>query len=529
MIIKSPSGRTYQWDKPELPTEEDYAALQAFDAQQGSDEAQLKRDIIAKGPGERTSYAALPDARVDKPTNPDAFDGAGKKIGAGAFRYALPLFGAVGGPVGSAANAGGETMAQLIESGKVTNPGAVARAGVVGGVPLGSGRGIMQVVRNAAKMGAGSVAGGEAESLINTGKLAGAGQVVRDAAMGAAAPVVGAAIGAVAGKVMGRVSPEDAARMAAQKSQNALEDESIANFRAEGGKTLPSLTNKSKINAILESAAGPTNLENAVSKENAPIVNKIARQEASIPPDTALGEKAFDESRNAIAAGSYSKARQYGFGQELDNWRSANTDLKKAESALQSGFTNARGQAVDDAVKALADAEAAVTAKATAAGDPAALKVLQEARQAFGKNYDVQQAVNVGNGDVDARVLKRMLDQRGESGLSGGLADIAKFQAAAPDMVKPRAGMPNSPSAATSAAGLLAASSASNPATAALKGGIPLLRGPLRDLILSEPYQKVFAGPRQYTPPTSGDPRIIELITRMAANAEREKKAKEKK
>lgn len=475
-------------------------------------DSDIKDYLRAKGPPKDQEAPLQRTASVNEPgTREKALEAGVGKIGPAALRYAVPLFGAMGGPAGGAITAGGETGAQLAEQGRVYDPGAVAKAGVVGAIPLSQVRGIIGALKNAGRMGAGVAAGTEAQSLVNEGKLADGAQVAKDATIGAAVPLGAAGIGRLVGKITGRVDPADAAKMAALEKDNALEDRTLAAMQDRGAVIPPSNVNDSKANKLLESIAGPTNLENAASKKNAKVFNSVARDEASMPQGS-MDREAFKAAREDIGV-PYDEVRKLGLGAKVDQWREANNLTQKYYKELSGNYTVAADKAAQEQASRADQLFAELQADTTKAGRPDLADAMQEARVKFAKNYDVEQATNAGNGNVNARVISGLRKARGDEGLTGGLNDIAKFNDAFPDASKPTAGLPTSPSAVTAGTSLLAAGSGGGAAVAALKGGVPFLRGPIRDAILSEPYQRMMAS-RSYKPGTSADPEVIARIIR---------------
>ncbi len=446
-------------------------------------------------------------------------------------RYGGALIGSEGGATGAGLTGGGEALAQLIEGGNIRDPGAVGKAATVGAIPLGKAAGIVSALKNAGKVGLGAAAGTEVQSLINDGKLADGATVAKDATIGAAIPLGASAVAKVAtklpgvGRSLGVVDPQDAAKMAEAKLNNTNKDAVLAAMKARGAVAVPSSVNPSAKNQLLESIAGIQNVEGGVARKNQPVFNAIGREEASLSPTTPINETTLADARSAIAKDSYDKARQYGFGQELDDWRSASTKLKEAEKKVQGAYTTARGQAVDDAEKAVADAETALTAKAQAAGDPDALKVLKEAKTAFAKNYDVEQAVLSGTDEVRPAVLSGMLEQRGEAGMTGGLRDVAQFQNAFGRSAKNPTKLATAPGAA--GPGMALAATGGNPLpAAALTGGLYGVRKGVRDMLVSDAYQAKNAI-RNYDPKVNADPAMIAGIIRELQMASIARKKKE--
>lgn len=428
-----------------------------------------------------------------------------KKLISNGVRYGGAVLGSEGGLPGSAAAGGSEQLAQWIEG--TNDPRAVMQATGMGAIPFG------KLGKVAAPAVAGStnfilnkiadMAYGQNDSTPQEAK-----QAAIITAITAAMPLLGKAIG----KATGNVSPEEAARVASLRMNNANKDAILARMQEQGARVVPSSVNPSMKNKILESVAGIQNVEAGVARENQPLFNAIGRKEASIPANTPINEASLTAARNDIGKDSYTAIRKAGLGDLLDNWRSNATKLKKAESAIDGGkFTVERGKAVDDAQKAFTDAEDALNAAAQKAGVSADV---QAAKVAFAKNYDVQDAVLSGTDEVMPAVLSQKLAKVGDAGMTGGLRDIAQFHNAFQRSTKNPAKMATAPGAASAGTGLIAGGG--NPAAAAaLVGGIPVVRGAIRDHLVSSGYQAKNAV-RDYTPSTSADPKVQAIIDRLA-------------
>lgn len=434
----------------------------------------------------------------------------------GVARYGIPLAGFMGGPAGAAASGGGEKLAQMIEG--EDRPGDVAQAMAMGAAPLGGARGVTAGIKEALGVATAGAVGTQARSLLNDQKPASAGETGAAAVLPAILSMLGRGAGRGLGAATGNVAPEEMARVQAARLNNRNKDAVLATMQAQGARVVPSSVNPSMKNKVLESVAGIQNVEAGVARENQPIFNAIGRREASIPADAPINEATLEAARNAIGKESYAAARGSGAGQYLDNWRDAATKLKKAQADLDRGFTNARGAAVD---QAQADMDAAAKALADATdGTPIAAEI-QKAKQAFGKNYDVEKAVASGTDEVRPSVLSGLLEQRGEDGLSGGLRDIAQFNNAYGRSAKNPTKLATAPGAASAGTAMVAGGG--NPVTsAALVGGIPVVREAIRDLLTSRGYQAKNAV-RNYTPSTSADPRLTAIIQRLMLQAEMDK------
>jgi hypothetical protein len=118
------------------------------------------------------------------------------------------------------------------------------------------------------------------------------------------------------------------------------------------------------------------------------------------------------------------------------------------------------------------------------------VKELRAARQRIAKSYSAEDALMLGNYDISAPTLGRALNR--DEKLSGGQELVARFQQANPSVMREAVGLPPAGvSGGDVAMGLMLA--AQGDGRKALASGLPLLRGPVRSLILSDAYQKAFA------------------------------------
>lgn len=460
-------------------------------------------------------YAA-PTSPADKAASNDAL--------AATVKYGVPVAASIAAPesiplwvrmLGLGATAGGASIAADKIQGKDADLGEAATNAVLMGTPLSKVPGATGVFSNAARMALSSETAQQIRSLIDSGKLNTSGNTLLPDAISAALPVGSKAIGAALGKIFGNVAPEEAARVAGEKLNNANKDVVLAKMQAQGASVIPSSVNPSMKNQVLESIAGIQNVEGGVARANQPLANSIGRAEASMGADVPITETSLAAARQKIADDSYALAKKHGFSDQLDNWRDATTKLKSAEKQLNGGFTNARGQAVDDASSDLTRATKELDKAAKAAGVSADFDA---AKTAFAKNYDVGDAVVSGTDEVRPSVLSGMLSQRGEGGLSGGLRDLAQFHNAFERSTKNPAKMATAPGATSAGTGLILGGG--NPAaTVGLVGGLPVVRRTIRDLLVSPSYQAKNAI-RNYTPNTSSEPmseaamnRLMSLVT----------------
>jgi len=82
------------------------------------------------------------------------------------------------------------------------------------------------------------------------------------------------------------------------------------------------------------------------------------------------------------------------------------------------------------------NAEQVIHQEAKNIGRPDLLPALRDARVKLAKNYDVERALNLGSGNVEAPILGRMLDKRGVDAITGGLRTIGKMQQAFPSFMR---------------------------------------------------------------------------------------------
>ncbi len=120
---------------------------------------------------------------------------------------------------------------------------------------------------------------------------------------------------------------------------------------------------------------------------------------------------------------------------------------------------------------------------------------LQTARQEIAQSHTLEKALNTATGDVNAHVF----GQRVKAGkpISGDQKLIGDFAAAFPQVTKPGAGAPTPGVSALEAMAVPLAAMAGHATTGnapgLLAGGLPLLRSPVRNMLLSKWYQKQFA------------------------------------
>jgi len=254
----------------------------------------------------------------------------------------------------------------------------------------------------------------------------------------------------------------------------------------------------------VETVAGKAAIAQEATTRNQVVTNKLAAKALGLPDETPLSMPVIEAIR-AKAAIPYQQVEQLRASQTNLPWfpryhsTSLLEELKQAKAdttALYRQYDRSADPAILKAAKASAanaqSIEKDIEMIATAAGQPELVHQLKAARELYARTYDIERALNLGSGNVSAPILGRMLD-KGQP-LSGELKTIGKFAQAFPRVAReiestPPAGVSGTDAAATAVLGIGGAAAAGSPA-GAVAGGLPLLRGPARERVLSPRYQK---------------------------------------
>lgn len=312
------------------------------------------------------------------------------------------------------------------------------------------------------------------------------------------------------------------------RSANEVRDQSLAAGREEGYVVSPSTVKPSFMNNRLESIAGKAALKQEATIRNQGITNKIAARELDMPEGTAITEGKLKAYRAEVAEpyreaaklptlppdrvsgmkGSFASPYPL-FGPKKLTAEQTVRDLKQARYDANNKWkeANRTGQVSSlEEAKALSakveSLEAHLEATAAAAGKTELVAQLRDARQKIAKSYDIERSLNLGNADISAPTLGRALDNGAK--LSGGLETIGKFQQGPGRQFMGEGSSVPTPGVSAlepyAMAGAGAAGSAlSGGVGGIIAGGFPLIRGPVRSLLLSKPYQRFMASP-DYSP-----------------------------
>ena len=503
MTITSPTGRSYEWNKPTPPTEEDMAALIKYDDSQNAAESGTVVGMMGRGiktPAEmvaRSESAMRGGAAALADTNLSDLVGQAKSM---TINTAAPIVGQMAGsPFGSAGRVVGRGVGAAVGSvaDQLTRDGKVKMGEVV------------QAMMNNAAPNAGMVG----NTLVNTGAKAAESVIdgrglpsVNDLRETAGASIVGSGLSKM-GRAPGAVipkTPEEMTNLERARKGNAM---GFAIAPTEGDRGVA---------AVVKTAiAGPTNLKNAISEQNSPRIGKVIRGDLEgFGENTQFTRENFDGYRKSLSGpyaelgglGGLNAPRSTGMDMDLPSNVELNTaiplpggkTIKVADGAeLLSKWQEARYKVADirgsqpyatkysDLKAAIADAdaiEAATDAIAAASGKPGLTDRIAASRQLMAKSFDVQSAVT--GGEVDARKLAAAY--RADAPFTGAIKDVAEWA----DSFGKKYAVPNADRStvpgtqytnAAAVTGGLAAMTAGAPMAGITMMGLPLSRGAVRD------------------------------------------------
>ena len=321
-------------------------------------------------------------------------------------------------------------------------------------------------------------------------------------------------------------------------AEHTVRDATLAEARAAGYVVPRSATGEGgAVNKAVESVAGKAALGQESSIRNQQVTNAIARSEAGLGQNEPITEASLEAARARIAA-PYREiaALSPKAAKALEDMKAARAEAKlyhREYDSTQRVAALKKAERLDDKASAAEDIimqEAGSVMKsdtAQAAKGADTLQRLRDARTALAKNYQVERALNLGNGNIDAAVIGRMYDKVGDRGMTGGLRTIGKFQQAFPTFAreKPAGQVAPGIGALKPYAAALALGVGANEPHAQRYGlspymlgaaGLTLAGGPARSLALSRFGQRA----PSYTPGMSvrladlatNDPRLRSLI-----------------
>lgn len=290
--------------------------------------------------------------------------------------------------------------------------------------------------------------------------------------------------------------------LAREQAQNQVRDATLRPAQDAGYVLPPSAVRPTALGNAAESFAGKAALKQEAELRNQQVTNRLVRQEFGLPENTPITEGTLGQVRAQAGQAYQAVAQLSPIAQNaLQRLRDA-----RAEANLQYMHYDRTG--TPDALRTARQLDAQATMlervlerQAAQSGRPELIPQLREARTTIAKTWDVERALNLGDGNVNAKIIGKALD-RGRP-LTGNLEIIGRF-AEGPGRQFTREG------AAVPTPGV----SALNIPMAALLGeqgfqhfgapgvaaaAIPFARGGVRGGLLSDIYQQNFNRP-DYTP-----------------------------
>lgn len=279
--------------------------------------------------------------------------------------------------------------------------------------------------------------------------------------------------------------------LAAEQQRNVVRDRTLNEGRDAGYVVPPSQVNPTFLGNRLESIGGKAAINQEATHRNQNVTNDLVRQELRLPPNTPLTEQTLNAARNTASQPYRDVAGLSPLAQ------TSLQRLRDARSEATRYFRHYDVSATPDSLRTAQAAQAraemlerVLEREATSRGRPELVNQLREARTYLAKTYDVERALNVGNGNVDARTLGRALD-RGRP-LTGNLERAARFSEAFPQVtressVTPAAGVSALEPYGMAGLGVGGFAAAGWPGVAA--AALPLLRPGARTAALSDMFQ----------------------------------------
>jgi hypothetical protein len=273
------------------------------------------------------------------------------------------------------------------------------------------------------------------------------------------------------------------------KSQNSVRDATLAEGRDVGYVVPPDTS-------MFRGIAGKAALRQEAIVRNQQVTNSLARKALGIPDEVPLSPGVLEQKRLQLSAPykelSAIDPEAASVLQQIREIRSEANGWYKAFDRDPKPPYQKRAERLSSKADAL---EGYLDEIAVNAGKPDLVPAMKEARKNIARTYDVERALNKGDGNIDAHVLGNLYDNG--KPLSGELATIGKFDQAfrryttEASRVEAPGGSALTP---ISAAGLGMGGHATG--LGWFPAGIALAGGPARSLLLSGMYQS----PRSYTP-----------------------------
>jgi hypothetical protein len=273
-----------------------------------------------------------------------------------------------------------------------------------------------------------------------------AGQAALGTAVGASTPVLGdesrlknAALGgALAGGSAaalkwvahgtGKLLQKSTQKATSQAAQQSVRDTTIREAQKAGYVLPPTVTGGGKASVVLESLGGKAAVAQEASIRNQQVTNTLARKAAGLAPDQDITEATLEAARKTLAAPYREVAAvSQRASQALEKLGDARLDAKDLWKQYAAGGGPTIRKAAIAADQKVSILEKLIEKEASQVGKSGLVQRVREARVALAKNHDVETALNIGDGNVDAKVIGKMLQKRGVKGVTGELQVVGKF------------------------------------------------------------------------------------------------------
>ena len=297
----------------------------------------------------------------------------------------------------------------------------------------------------------------------------------------------------------------------ARQAQNQVRDSTLQRAQDEGLKVIPSSVNQSFAGNRMESLGGKAAIKQDLTLQNQTVFDKIARRESGLPENAPLTQRALEARRQQLS-GPYNAVANLSSNaafalRELRDARQKATQFWQEYERQKTVASLENYKAMNAKAGAM---EKRIDLEAVKAGRPELIPALKEARQAIAKTWDVERALNLGDGTIDAASLGRALDHGAK--LSGGLETIAKFQQGPGRQVSGQAATTPTPDVSklqwvTSGIGGGGGFALGGPVGAMIGAAVPVVAPTAaRSVVTSDAYQSKFARPNygpSYVPENS--------------------------
>lgn len=217
-----------------------------------------------------------------------------------------------------------------------------------------------------------------------------------------------------------------AAEEVGSATRESIKDRAWNDARKEGFVAPPSAVEPSFISNRGESLGGKAAINQQAAITNQEVANKLGRRAAGLGPDEPLTDANLAAARAKLAApydeiSALSLNAKQAWDITRESRRLANLEWKHY-NASQDPAVMLKAQKLE------ADAaffEQFIEAEAKNLGRPDLIDRLRTARMKLAQNYDVQRAVNTG--DVSLRDIAKVYEEKGDKGMTGDLAVMARF------------------------------------------------------------------------------------------------------